>query len=55
MRKIKAAYDFKVWRERAEKHYAEKFPNIPPEEAQKLIDYAEKVMRQKYTPEYCWR
>ena len=53
MTKIKAVYDFQAWRERTEKHYEVDFPNIQAEERRKLIDRAEKVLRQKYTPE--WR
>jgi len=50
--KIAAKYDFVAWRKRAEKHYEEKFPNIGTEERNRLIDHAEKVMREKYTPEF---
>jgi len=54
MKKIKKAYDFEAFRKEAEKHYLEKFPNIPPDEARKLIDYAVKIKREKYTPEFAY-
>jgi len=54
MKKIKKAYNFEALRKEAETHYAEKFPNIAPEEARKLIDYAIKIKCEKYTPEYAY-
>jgi len=51
-KKVKADFDFEAFREEAEKHYIERFPNVKPEERRKLIDYAIEGMRQNYTPEY---